>query len=170
MSPRLHPLSTNILRFLWRCVPISWFRISSTPFSGGHDNGYTSALTSLENEGFLNKVVLLRGYKDVALELKNLRLPELTIDGVFMTRKLQTNVFQRNGNYFPESLPSVSAPASPKKSSTHTTSTFGDEPRYLEPGVVSLSTTRLRGLIVFLSPQPLHKRIVDSLPVRSTLV
>ncbi|KAJ7361717.1 hypothetical protein DFH08DRAFT_1033393, partial [Mycena albidolilacea] len=107
-------------------------------FGGGHDNGYTSALTSLENEGFLNKVVLLRGYKDVALELKNLRLPELTIDGVFMTRKLQTNVFQRNRNHFPESLPSVSAPASPKKSSTHTTSTFGDEPRYLEPGVVSL--------------------------------
>ncbi|KAJ7900387.1 hypothetical protein B0H14DRAFT_2673471 [Mycena olivaceomarginata] len=48
------------------------------------------------------KVVLLRGYKDVALELKNLRLPELTIDGVFMTRKLQTNVFQRNRNHFPE--------------------------------------------------------------------
>ncbi|KAJ7254077.1 hypothetical protein B0H12DRAFT_570449 [Mycena haematopus] len=101
-------------------------------FGGGHDNGYTSALTSLENEGFLHKVVLLRGYKDLAMELKNLRLPELTIDGLFMTHKLPTNVFQRNRNYFPEFLPSVSAPPSPQKSIT----SFGDsESRYLEPGV-----------------------------------
>ncbi|KAF8216206.1 hypothetical protein K438DRAFT_1800249 [Mycena galopus ATCC 62051] len=103
-------------------------------FGGGHDNGYTSALTSLENEGFLHKVVLLRGYKDVAVELKNLRLPELTIDGLFMTSKLPT-IFQRNRSHIPEFSP-ISVPASPKKSSTPTTaSTLSDEPRYLEPGV-----------------------------------
>ncbi|KAJ6575150.1 hypothetical protein B0H19DRAFT_1127403 [Mycena capillaripes] len=105
-------------------------------FGGGHDNGYTSALTSLENEGFLHKVILLRGYKDVAIELKNLRLPELTIDGVFMTQKLPTNIFQRNRGHLQESSVSISTPGSPKKSSTHhTTSNSGDESRYLEPGV-----------------------------------
>jgi hypothetical protein len=113
--------------------------ISLQLLAGGHDNGYTSALTSLENEGLLQKVVLLRGYNDVAIELKNLRLPELTIDGVFMTHKLPT--IQRNRGHFQEFSPSVSAPGSPKKSSsTHnTTSNFGDESRYLEPGVVSFS-------------------------------
>ncbi|KAJ7487636.1 hypothetical protein B0H11DRAFT_2014190 [Mycena galericulata] len=106
-------------------------------FGGAHDNGYTSALTSLENEGFLHKLVLLRGYKDVAFELRNLQLPELTIDGVFMAHKLPTNIFQRNRGYFHEPTPIMSAPGSPKKSSSshNTTSNFGDESRYLEPGV-----------------------------------
>ncbi|KAJ7788465.1 hypothetical protein B0H14DRAFT_2948732 [Mycena olivaceomarginata] len=135
-NSKIFALGFNLAAPLFSIVDVGARKeAADAKIKGGHDNGYTSALTSLENEGFLNKVVLLRGYKDVALELKNLRLPELTIDGVFMTRKLQTNVFQRNRNHFPESLPSVSAPASPKKSSTHTTSTFGDEPRYLEPGV-----------------------------------
>ncbi|KAJ7110185.1 hypothetical protein C8R44DRAFT_801590 [Mycena epipterygia] len=105
-------------------------------FGGAHDNGYTSALTSLENEGFARKLVLLRGYKDIAIELKNLQLPELTIDGVFMTHKLPANIFQRNRGHFQEFSPAMSAPASPKKSSSHNSpSNFGDEPRYLEPGV-----------------------------------
>ncbi|KAJ7492585.1 hypothetical protein FB451DRAFT_1218897 [Mycena latifolia] len=106
-------------------------------FGGAHDNGYTSALTSLENEGFSKKFVLLRGYKDLAIELKNLQLPELTINGVFMTHKLPTIFSQRNRGQFQEFAPSTSTPGSPKKPTSHNTppSTFGDEARYLEPGV-----------------------------------
>lgn len=136
-------------------------------FSGAHDNGYTSALTSLENEGFAHKLVLLRGYKDIAIELKNLQLPELTIDGVFMTHKLPANIFQRNRGHFQEFSPAMSAPASPKKSSSHNPpSNFGDEPRYLEPGVVSILLVNADTFVSFLLLQPLHKRS----PIRSIAV
>lgn len=59
-----------------------------TQFQGGHDNGYTSTLSTLENEGLLEKVVLLRGYKTLAAELQHFDLPHLDIGGVFMTKKL----------------------------------------------------------------------------------
>ena len=45
----------------------------------------------LANEGYLDKIVLLRGYKDLAVELQDLDLPELNIDGLFMTHKLLSN-------------------------------------------------------------------------------
>ncbi|KAH7931005.1 hypothetical protein BV22DRAFT_1077661 [Leucogyrophana mollusca] len=64
-------------------------------FGGTHDNGYTSTLNYLENEGLLEKVVLLRGYKNLAVELRNLDLPELEIEGVFMSKKLPTNIFKK---------------------------------------------------------------------------
>ncbi|PIL31987.1 hypothetical protein GSI_06691 [Ganoderma sinense ZZ0214-1] len=64
-------------------------------FGGAHDNGYTSTLNLLQNEGLLDKVVLLKGYKDLAHEINNLRLPQLEIDGVFIQRKLQTNGKQK---------------------------------------------------------------------------
>ncbi|TFK57272.1 hypothetical protein OE88DRAFT_1690849 [Heliocybe sulcata] len=56
--------------------------------AGGHDNGYTSTLNHLQNEGLFEKIVLLRGYKDIAWELRSLNLPDLEINGVFMPRKL----------------------------------------------------------------------------------
>ncbi|EPQ60792.1 hypothetical protein GLOTRDRAFT_124541 [Gloeophyllum trabeum ATCC 11539] len=59
-------------------------------FGGGHDNGYTSTLNYLQNEGLVEKIVLLRGYRDLASELKSLNLPNLEIEGVFMLRKLPT--------------------------------------------------------------------------------
>ncbi len=61
-------------------------------FWGGHDNGYTSTLNQLQNEGLHNKITILRGYKDLAFELKSLGLPHLEIEGVFMTNKLQNSV------------------------------------------------------------------------------
>ncbi|TFK89773.1 hypothetical protein K466DRAFT_574615 [Polyporus arcularius HHB13444] len=60
-------------------------------FGGAHDNGYTSTLNLLQNEGLLDKVVLLKGYKDLAHEIYSLRLPQLDIEGVFIQKKLQTN-------------------------------------------------------------------------------
>ncbi|OBZ79299.1 hypothetical protein A0H81_00772 [Grifola frondosa] len=67
-------------------------------FGGAHDNGYTSTLNYLQNEGLLDKVTLLRGYKDLAYEIKNLNLPFLEIEGIFMPRKLQSSPFKRSNN------------------------------------------------------------------------
>ena len=64
-------------------------------FSGAHDNGYTSTLNLLQNEGLLDKVILLKGYKDLAHEINSLNLPQLNIDGVFIQKKLQTNGKQK---------------------------------------------------------------------------
>ncbi|KAI0801289.1 hypothetical protein C8Q74DRAFT_1454658 [Fomes fomentarius] len=64
-------------------------------FGGAHDNGYTSTLNLLQNEGLLDKVVLLKGYKDLAHEINNLNLPQLEIEGVFIQKKLQTNGKQK---------------------------------------------------------------------------
>jgi hypothetical protein len=55
--------------------------------TGCHDNGYSTTLTRLENEGFLDKIVLLPGYNTLASELKRLDLPTLEIE-VFMTKKI----------------------------------------------------------------------------------
>ncbi|EMD42028.1 hypothetical protein CERSUDRAFT_79626 [Gelatoporia subvermispora B] len=65
-------------------------------FGGAHDNGYTSTLNYLQNEGLLHKVILLRGYRDLAHELRSLNLPQLEIQGVFMTRRIQNNPFRKN--------------------------------------------------------------------------
>jgi len=59
-------------------------------FGGGHDNGYASTLNYLQTEGLLEKVTLLRGYEVLAKELQSLNLPQLKIEGVFMTKKLQS--------------------------------------------------------------------------------
>ncbi|KAI0778162.1 hypothetical protein BD413DRAFT_684062 [Trametes elegans] len=60
-------------------------------FGGAHDNGYTSTLNLLQNEGLLDKVTLLKGYKDLAHEINSLNLPQLEIEGIFITKKLYTN-------------------------------------------------------------------------------
>ncbi|GBE77914.1 hypothetical protein SCP_0107960 [Sparassis crispa] len=77
-------------------------------FGGAHDNGYTSTLNYLQNEGLLDKIVLLRGYKDLAHELKSLGLPHLEIEGVFMTKKLPNNSFKKITGFSQlQMLPSV---------------------------------------------------------------
>ncbi|KAJ1301047.1 hypothetical protein OPQ81_003466 [Rhizoctonia solani] len=57
-------------------------------FGGGHDNGYTSNLATLQTEGYLDKVVLLQGYTEVANEIKTLPLERLANNGLFLTEKL----------------------------------------------------------------------------------
>ncbi|KAF8922523.1 hypothetical protein CPB85DRAFT_1267926 [Mucidula mucida] len=61
-------------------------------FGGGHDNGYSSTLASLETEGLLDKVILLSGYKELALELQHLRLPAVHIDGLFRPTKVPSHL------------------------------------------------------------------------------
>lgn len=70
-------------------------------FGGAHDNGYTSTLNYVSNEGFHHKLTILRGYKDFAAELKSLNLPYLDIPGLFMTEKLQTNNHKKLSNALP---------------------------------------------------------------------
>lgn len=70
-------------------------------FGGGHDNGYTSTLTSLQTEGLLHKVVLVRGYSDLAQEIRHLRLTELSTTGIFMTKKLISSPIKANNKPLP---------------------------------------------------------------------
>ncbi|KAF8607277.1 hypothetical protein BDV93DRAFT_603899 [Ceratobasidium sp. AG-I] len=57
-------------------------------FGGGHDNGYTTNLTMIQNEGYLHKIVLLQSYTQLAAEIKALGLPRLENNGVFLFEKL----------------------------------------------------------------------------------
>ncbi|KAL0951145.1 hypothetical protein HGRIS_007880 [Hohenbuehelia grisea] len=65
-------------------------------FGGGHDNGYTSTLASIATEGLLDKIVLIKGYSDIAAEIKNFRLPELSTTGIFMPKKLATPLLKNS--------------------------------------------------------------------------
>jgi len=55
---------------------------------GSHDNGYVNILRSVITEGFRDKLILMPGYSDVALDIKALMLPELRIPDLFITSKL----------------------------------------------------------------------------------
>lgn len=78
--------------------------------SGAHDNGYTSTLNYLQNEGLIEKVILLRGYKELAYEIKGLQLPHIDIEGLFMKKKLYTHPSKKTNS-------AQSAPATPPESS-----------------------------------------------------
>lgn len=77
---------------------------------GTHDNGYTSTLNYLQNEGLIEKVILLRGYKELAYEIKGLQLPHIDIEGLFMKKKLYTHPSKKTNN-------AQSAPATPPQTS-----------------------------------------------------
>jgi hypothetical protein len=90
MPSYLHALPADFESFFWRqaCLPRWIINHTHENLTGAHDNGYTSTLNHLQSEGLLGKVVLLRGYKDIAVELKSFVLPHLEIPGLFMTTKL----------------------------------------------------------------------------------
>lgn len=89
--PRLREYSSEVtLRLFAKQVSVQLIRSQ-----GGHDNGYSTTLSSLENEGLLQKIVLLRGYKTVAAEFQHFDLPHLDIGGVFMAKKLPTSYSHR---------------------------------------------------------------------------
>jgi len=67
-----------------------YYRLTSK-LLGGHDNGYLASLTALENEGFLRKLILLKGYRELAQEIRNLKLPEVELEGLFMKDKIKTH-------------------------------------------------------------------------------
>ena len=72
----------------------------------------------MQNEGLLDKVVLLKGYKDLAHEINSLRLPQLEIDGVFIQKKLQTNGKQKAATAANASAAANVSPKPPKQPMT----------------------------------------------------
>ena len=62
-------------------------------FAGTHDNGYVPCLQSLATEGVLNKVHLLGSYSDMPIDIRSLKLPVHTIEGLFMAevRRARSN-------------------------------------------------------------------------------
>lgn len=72
-------------------------------FGGAHDNGYTLTLNYLQNEGFFHKLIILRGYKDFAPELRSLNLPYLEIEGLFLKDKLPSNNYKKPNASVPSS-------------------------------------------------------------------
>ena len=76
-------------------------------FGGGHDNGYTSTLNQLQNEGLHSKITILRGYKDLAYELKSLNLPQIEIEGIFMIKKLQNQAKKSSPAVLPQHLENI---------------------------------------------------------------
>ncbi|KAI0029625.1 hypothetical protein K488DRAFT_56000, partial [Vararia minispora EC-137] len=69
----------------------------SVYLGGSHDNGYSTAINHLVNEGLGSKLVLLKGKP-----LKNVDLPQLEIDGLFMARKLTNPPHLRHGSSSPK--------------------------------------------------------------------
>ncbi|KAF9222090.1 hypothetical protein BS17DRAFT_235498 [Gyrodon lividus] len=57
-------------------------------FGGSHDNGYVNVLRSVITAGFRERLILMPGYNDVAMDIKALMLPELRVPDLFMTTKL----------------------------------------------------------------------------------
>ncbi|KZW02140.1 hypothetical protein EXIGLDRAFT_736846 [Exidia glandulosa HHB12029] len=80
-------------------------------FGGAHDNGYSASLKYLEHEGLLSKVVLLKGYTEVAVELKTLGLRELDIDNLFMKKKIP---FKKPGLLATMSTPEIPTQRPPR--------------------------------------------------------
>jgi hypothetical protein len=96
VSSGFHPFSSDFKSVLWRSELLLTHFIEGIIIwsqTGGHDNGYTSTLNYLENEGLLGKIVLLKGYKDLAMDVRSLNLPQLKIEGVFMRDKLPTSTY-----------------------------------------------------------------------------
>ena len=122
---------------------------------GGHDNGYSSTLTALENEHLLGKLVTLEGHDDIPSELRKLCLPSLKLEGLFVTQQLHSlskrlapltmpgsNSVTTNGG--------LMSPRSPSNSSS------SSEKRSIDPSLVrNARTPRCK---VLRCVQPLHKQ------------
>ncbi|KAF7309434.1 hypothetical protein MIND_00314200 [Mycena indigotica] len=61
-------------------------------FGGCHDNGYIANLQSQITAGYKEKLMLLKGYNEMASGIAMFQLPTLTIDGLFLTKKLAEDV------------------------------------------------------------------------------
>lgn len=55
---------------------------------GCHDNGYVTTLRSQITAGFKQKLILLRGYTDMAAGINELDLPSFTVPDLFLPQKL----------------------------------------------------------------------------------
>lgn len=141
-------------------------QISRVFFGGAHDNGYTSTLNYLQNEGLHQKLTILRGYRELAPEVRALNLPQVDIQGVFLTEKIPSNKKSasqaQNGNNGNVSVQAQDFDKFRHKSTpVQNKSTSGsparkDKTRKLVPNTVRVYPS----LTVFYitRSQPLHKR------------
>ncbi|KAG9099422.1 hypothetical protein FRC06_005292 [Ceratobasidium sp. 370] len=65
-------------------------------FGGGHDSGYGSTLSHYQNLGFEEKIVMLKGYAEIAYDLRNLSFRTIPSDGLFMQEKLDLDALGNN--------------------------------------------------------------------------
>ncbi|CUA70127.1 hypothetical protein RSOLAG22IIIB_00475 [Rhizoctonia solani] len=57
-------------------------------FGGGHDSGYAGALSHYQNLGLETKIVILKGYDEIAYDLRNFPFRIMDTDGLFMSDKV----------------------------------------------------------------------------------
>lgn len=74
--------------YIPRPKPTSVCSVKKVYFGGAHDNGYTTHLNMIQNEGYLHKVVILQSYTQLAAEIKALGLPCLQNHDIFLSEKL----------------------------------------------------------------------------------
>jgi hypothetical protein len=93
--------------------PFSFHPRTPITFIGSHDNGYVNVLRSVITEGFRDKLILIPGYSDVALDIKALTLPELRIPDLFISTKLVPPSYTSIASFPPPGLPLASRLAAP---------------------------------------------------------
>ncbi|KAH7343721.1 hypothetical protein B0J17DRAFT_188440 [Rhizoctonia solani] len=57
-------------------------------FGGGHDSGYAGTLSRYQNLGLEDKIVILKGYDDIAYDLRKFPFRIMSTDGLFMPEKV----------------------------------------------------------------------------------
>ena len=138
----VHKISSDFEGILWRCVRFTVYRrIWLHTFLGGHDNGYLPTLAALENERLLQRIVLLKGYNETAIELKALNLPTLSLDKLFRSVKL------------PGSLTTSQTTTSP--------STPASDLSVFSPGIKSRAQPPLMGTLPSNNAAQLVKKMID---------
>ncbi|KAG8697025.1 hypothetical protein FRC09_008114 [Ceratobasidium sp. 395] len=65
-------------------------------FGGGHDSGYGSTLSHYQSMGFEEKIVVLKGYAEIAYDLRTLSFRTISSDGLFMQEKIDVDVLGNN--------------------------------------------------------------------------
>ena len=130
-------------------------------FAGSHDNGYVHVLASMQTVGYLDKLVILRSYMDVARQIENLNIPVYEIPDLFLKEKLDFAKMykqQRQGDASPikQSKRSDSASSLPKFTTKGAAKESQTPPRKIDAKLVRFVLFRV--FITLMPLQPLHKR------------
>jgi hypothetical protein len=85
--------------------------------TGCHDDGYATILRSLMTAGFTDKLILLKGYLDMAAGIDNLQLPSFAVPDLFRPEKIVIPSIDP-GSSRGNKLVNVSPTTSPKATNT----------------------------------------------------
>lgn len=105
----------------WTTFQVIASRLAHIVGAGCHDTGYINVLTSLMTDGWTHKLILLRGYDEMAAGFKELNLPIFPISDLFMHQKIVIDRMTQSARR--ASVPSnVHSPAErPRSDSVHQT-------------------------------------------------